>query len=276
MNEFSETLDYLQNQKREIIIAGDYNIDLLRLKEKPMFNEYFDSVLGSGFFPKITLPTRLSNQSGTLIDNFLCKLSPYYSNTKTGVPLSDISDNLPYFISLNQTVNRKTGPTFKTIRDKSISAINNLQVELQRNNLSEQLDNKIDADPELNYNTLIKHIHVCQSVQKCLPRQSVKFNKHKHKKSKSKWITNEIVRSIASRDRLYAKLKSNSLNSKEKNKLKSNLKTCNALLSKRIREAKKIHYHSCFNKCRHNIKKQWSTIKDILISQTKIINFQIF
>ena len=188
INEFSETLDYLHNQKSEIIIAGDYNIDLLRLKEKPMFNEYFDSVLGFGFFPKITLPTRLSNQSGTLIDNFLCKLSPYYSNTKTGVLLSDISDHLPYFISLNQTVNRKPGPTFKTIRDKSISAINNLQVELQRNNISEQLDKKIDADPELNYNTLIKHI--CQSVHECLPQKSVKFNKHKHKKSK--WITNEL------------------------------------------------------------------------------------
>ena len=218
INEFSETLDYLQNQKSEIIIAGDYNIDLFRLKEKPMFNEYFDSVLGSGFFPKITLPTRFSKQSGTLIDNFPCKLSPYYSNTKTGVPLSDISDHLPYFISLKQIVSRKPGPTFETIRDKSISAINNLQVELQRNNLSEQLDNKIDADPELNNNTLIKHI--CQSVHKCLPQKSVKFNKHKHKK----WITNEIVRSIASRDRLYAKLKSNSLNSQEK-KLKINLKT---------------------------------------------------
>ena len=175
-------------------------------------------------------------------------------------------------MSLNQTVNRKPGPTFKTIRDKSISAINNLQVELQRNNLSEQLDKKIDADPELNYNTLIKHI--CQSVHKCLPQKSVKFNKHKHKKSK--WITNEIVRSIASRDRLYAKLKRNSLNSKEKNKLKSNLKTCNALRSKRIREAKKIHYHSCFNKCRHDIKKQRSTIKDILNKPNKNNKFPDF
>ena len=49
--------------------------------------------------------------------------------------------------------------------------------------------------------------HICQSVHKCLPQKFVKFNKHKHKKSK--WITNEIVRSMASRDRLYAKLKRN-------------------------------------------------------------------
>ena len=141
---------------------------------------------------------------------------------------------------------------------------------MQRNNLGEQLDNKIDADPELNYNILIKHIF--QGVHKCLPQKSVKFNKHKHKKSK--WITNEIVRSIVFRDKFYAKLKRNSLNSKEKNKLKSISKTCSALLSKRIREAKKIHYHSCFNKRRYDVKKQWSTIKYKYL--TKIINFQIF
>ena len=41
INEFSETLDYLHTKKSKIIIAGDYNIDLLRLKEKPMFSEYY-------------------------------------------------------------------------------------------------------------------------------------------------------------------------------------------------------------------------------------------
>ena len=32
-------------------------------------------VISHGFFPKITLPTRLSERSRTLIDNFLCKLT---------------------------------------------------------------------------------------------------------------------------------------------------------------------------------------------------------
>ena len=56
-----------------VIIGGDFNIDLLKINEKPIFNEYFHLLISHGFIPKITLPTRLSEKSGTLIDNFLCK-----------------------------------------------------------------------------------------------------------------------------------------------------------------------------------------------------------
>ena len=45
------------------------NIDLLKIKEKDFVNEYFDKIVSSGgFFPRITLPTRISNSSATLID----------------------------------------------------------------------------------------------------------------------------------------------------------------------------------------------------------------
>ena len=260
ISEFSKTLDYLQKQKSEVIIAGDYNIDLLKIKYKPIFNEYFDTVLGFGFVPKITLPTRLSKRSGTLIDNFLCKLSPRYSNTKAGILISDISDHLPYFICLDQNVATELGPTFIKIREKGISAINNLKVELGNSQLFTSLDTNANADPELNYNLFIKAIS--QKINKCLPIKTVKFNKHKHKKSK--WITNGIVRSIAFRDKLYAKLKRSPLNSKEHTNLRGNLLRYNTLLNKCIRDAKKEYYHSCFKNSKNDIKKQWSTINEML------------
>ena len=37
------------------------NIDPLKIKEKEFVNEYFDMIVSSGFFPRITLPTRISN-----------------------------------------------------------------------------------------------------------------------------------------------------------------------------------------------------------------------
>ena len=45
------------------------NINLLKIKEKDFVNEYFDMIVSSRFFPRITLPTRISNSSATLIDN---------------------------------------------------------------------------------------------------------------------------------------------------------------------------------------------------------------
>ena len=79
INEFIPILEHLQRDNREVTIAGDFNIDLLKINDDVVFCDYFNSILSLGFFPKITLPTRLSDRSCTLIDNFLCKLSNGFS-----------------------------------------------------------------------------------------------------------------------------------------------------------------------------------------------------
>ena len=70
VDELTPILTHLQKSKSEVIIAGDFNIDLLKSKEKYEFSEYFDMISAQGFFPRITLPTRFSEHRGTLIDNF--------------------------------------------------------------------------------------------------------------------------------------------------------------------------------------------------------------
>ena len=42
--EFENALDNLSKQANEVIIAGDYDIDLLNINEKPIFNTYFDTI----------------------------------------------------------------------------------------------------------------------------------------------------------------------------------------------------------------------------------------
>ena len=73
INEFTPILDKLSKLKSEVSIAGDFNIDLLKIYDKPVFSESFDLIIALGFFPKITLPTRFSDRRGTLINNFLYK-----------------------------------------------------------------------------------------------------------------------------------------------------------------------------------------------------------
>ncbi len=45
------------------------------------------------FYPKITMPTRLTNTKGTLIDNVLCKLSEATLNMTAGVLINKFSDH---------------------------------------------------------------------------------------------------------------------------------------------------------------------------------------
>ena len=50
--EFTEFLSRLQKTKGEVVIVGDYNIDLLKVEHKPKTKDYFDYIMTQGFFPQ--------------------------------------------------------------------------------------------------------------------------------------------------------------------------------------------------------------------------------
>ena len=63
-----EELNYRFNYNH---ICGDYNIDLLQIENSNKVNLFYQNMSLSGFFPKITLPPRLSETTCTLIDNII-------------------------------------------------------------------------------------------------------------------------------------------------------------------------------------------------------------
>ena len=48
---FTPVLYDLQKKQCEVFIAGDYNIDLIKVKQKTIFFQYIDKLI-SRFFPK--------------------------------------------------------------------------------------------------------------------------------------------------------------------------------------------------------------------------------
>ena len=95
INEFIPIREHLQRDSREVTIAGDFNIDLLKINDNVVFWDYFKSILSQSFFPNITLPTRVSDRSCTLIGNCLCKPSNGFSQSTAGILISRISEHLP-------------------------------------------------------------------------------------------------------------------------------------------------------------------------------------
>ncbi len=108
-------------------------------------------------------------------------------------------------------------------------------------------------------------------MEKQIPDKIVKFDKHKHKRSR--WITRGIVNCVTFRDKLFDRLKKLPPNSLEQEILKTNLSTYNNILNKNIRIAKKVTYESCFEKYKNNMCKTWSTI--FLIQIGKRRHFQM-
>ena len=69
INELTPVLVDLIKFASDIVLAGDYNIDLLKMQQRLLFREYFENIIAHGLFPTLTLPTRVTDRSATLIDN---------------------------------------------------------------------------------------------------------------------------------------------------------------------------------------------------------------
>ena len=54
--EFSNFLRSVKCSHSSVFICRDFNINLLSIKMKAHFADYFESVLAAGFFPNIPLP----------------------------------------------------------------------------------------------------------------------------------------------------------------------------------------------------------------------------
>ena len=97
ISDITSILSALNTRNSEVILAGDYNIDILKIASKPICCEFLDTVNSFGFYPQITLPTRLAerSRSGSLLKNVFCKLSSKTCNSSTCVLFSKLSDHFP-------------------------------------------------------------------------------------------------------------------------------------------------------------------------------------
>ena len=68
------------------------------------------------FFPAITLPTRITSHSATLIDNIFSNDIDQY--IFSGLILSDISDHLPIFVISNDNEPLTDEASYTVFRDK--------------------------------------------------------------------------------------------------------------------------------------------------------------
>ena len=260
LNEISPTLNKLSKSKSESIVVGDFNIDLLKISERTVYQQYLDIFFSSGFVPRITLPTRLSRRSGSLIDQIFHRNINTESHYNTGIIVSQISDHFPYFLCLDICQEKYHPPKKINVSTFNETAVENFSNQLHDTNILSKLEPDICTDP--NDNCQVIHQEMCSAHESHFPIKTVIFSKYKHKKSN--WITSGIIKSIYNRDRLYRKLKSKVFNSVAYMEIQTNLFTINTILKKTIRLAKKQFYAKQFENFKYDMKKTWQNIKSIL------------
>ena len=193
-----------------------------------------------GFYPVITLPTRITSHSATLIDNFICDISILPTNST--VIKTDLSDHFMIAIPLQMKIQTKN------IYKRSFSLKN-----------KEKFSNFLLAtdwtylysidNPNTAFSYFIKKI-------KKIHNKSFTYKKIKPSQRNTPWITTGILKSIKRKNKLYLKSKLN-LNFKQDYKQYRNT------LTNIIRNAKINYHRNMLTKLKNNATKLWSHLKSL-------------
>ena len=268
MDEFAETLETLQVNRNAIYLCGDFNIDLLKINTKIHYNTFYNNLIAAGYLPRISLPTRVTNHSATLLDNIF---STEFGNNDSGVIVNNISDHQMIY-------------TYSTLQERAASTSHKKHIEIETNNrqalklfitklrncnIVDKLNVDVNADPNSNFECFMKHF--MELKQQCLPKKKVRFNRKKHKGNA--WLTAGILKSINSKNILYKKLMQTPADSPNYPDLSLNFKSYKNIIRRTIMHAKRTYYKTVFNSYSTNLKKTWQTINESLNRRKKKQDF---
>ena len=166
-NELSSLLVKVKNLKHSAYLCGDYNIDLLKVKTNRHYCSYFDDVVSNGFFPQITLPTRLSDHSSTLIDNIFTNNIDEAGTSV--ILLNSIYDHQMIFTYVENVSYITEVPKFIKVERSDERSMHNFVKELEEMCIYEQLQPALDVNPQENYVIFIKL--VSSAKNKHLPKK---------------------------------------------------------------------------------------------------------
>ena len=66
-----ELLRVITHENKNYILTSDSNLNLLKYAKSPGVSKFLENLLSHNFMPQITLPTRITEKTATLIDNIL-------------------------------------------------------------------------------------------------------------------------------------------------------------------------------------------------------------
>ncbi len=258
LEEFNEymnkTLVTLSRENKDTFIAGDFNIDLLKLEKNNSYQDFYNLMTSYSFLPQIVHPTRVTNSSATVIDNIYSNCSEISQNS--GNILIKISEHFSQFVA----VNRKK-PDFKkcNIFQRDYSSYDTRAF---RDDVSIQRWNNEFTDVDDQFNDFYWRLEGC--VDRHAPLK--KLNRKDLKLKSKPWITPEIIRLIKERNNLFKRKKRQPSN-ENVNRLYNLFRN---RINRELKKSKKVYYTKYFEENKNNIKKTWEGIKSIINSNNGV------
>ena len=162
-----------------------------------------------------------------------------------------------------------TKTRYITIYSNSEEAKNNFNNDISSKNIFDKLNKNLTNNPIENYNILEEEIS--NSLEIHMNKKTVKFNRRKHKRDP--WITFGILHSINRKNSLYKKLKKTNSESDVYEVRKQQFNQFKNTLQRTINHAKKLYFHTQFEKHEGNGTKTWRIVDTVNTTKSKVIYF---
>ena len=198
-SELGKLLRLVDKNRNELVLTGDFNLDLLKYENHLPTANYLDLVMNHKLLPRIVRPTRIKKQSATLIDHIFTKdggdhLTSGIINTEIAGN-SGYTDHFPVFTILRADVAKREKKeyickTFFTQQDSKAR-----RDRLRQENWNEVLE---QDDPNVIYDMIQQKYghHYNETI-------TIRIQKKQSNRVKREpWMSAEILADIRRRDRL--------------------------------------------------------------------------
>ena len=270
MNKFNDELESLlktlNNEKKYVYIQGDFNVNTMyeKFEGKPK-DLLFSNIFQSYYYQKLIIdkPTRVTENSATLLDNIYTNMPDLFNRNESGILLTRITDHYPIFTVRSESELPEKSK-FRDMRNFSEKNISNFRKLLKKHDWTD-LYNIEDANLAFcnfmcNFKSYFDH---------CFPLQKIKINY----KNRNPWISKEIKDAIKEREKLLSiSIKTpTEINKKKYKKYK------NEVLSKQ-RKAERDYYQAQLELHNDDLEKSWKILRLIIgkFEDTKLCRLNDF
>ena len=246
----------------DLVILGDFNADMLKVNTHLQTGCFFDNMQMYSLLPVISIPTRITDSSATLIDNIFVNCSNH--TLKSGVIYYDVSDHLPIITQINLRPPRTKLPLASLHAEGKRRPITPEKVENFNNSLLKKdlwaktyeiLQDTGNADSAM----ITFHDTYVSLFRSHFPMEDVRRRRGRGATVRREWMTIGLVRSCRKKAKLLKKYKRTNHHN-DKKKYLSYL----TVLKKILKNAERSFYADKFSLLTGNLKKTWSLITALL------------
>ena len=236
-------------RQHKIILGIDHKLDLLKAHLHKQTNQSLEKNLELDLVPSISMPTRITRKTATLIDNVLISQS-LQAQMCPHLIVEDISDHLPILIVLRDLNKSVRGNNLIKSRNLNASNLEKIGIDIRKHHWKKVLS-KTNASQ--GFTTF--HKILCDTIDKHAPETVKSINAKKI--IKNPWITSGIMKSLSKQRQMFKSHLKGDVSTFNYRKYRNNLQSI-------IRFSKHRNLHEKCNEYRRDSTKLWRLINELM------------